>query len=152
MARVILLDAGVIGLLVSDPRLPAVSKGRAWVDGLFGRADVTIADVSAFEVRRELIRVGASRKLKRLAELRDAFTRAEMTEDAWIKAAEFWATVRRAGKPTASPDALDADAILAGVAATIGTAQDVVTIATTNVRHLSWFAGIDAQDWQAITP
>ena len=152
MARIILLDAGVIGLLVSDPSLPTVADGVAWLYALDPSIEVTFPDVAVFEVRRELIRVGASRKLARLAGLLARSDRAGVTEAAWIKAAEFWATVRRAGKPTASPDALDADAILAGVAATIGTAQDVVTIATTNVRHLSWFAGIDAQDWRAITP
>ena len=152
MARIILLDAGVIGLLISPIHLDAVAEGLDWLDLLVGRAKVMMSDLTAYEVRRELIRLGSSRKLGRLDDLRSNLARAEMTEAAWIKASEFWATVRQAGKPTASPDALDADAILAGVAATIGTAQDVVTIATTNVRHLSWFAGIDAQDWRAIAP
>ena len=50
----------------------------------------------------------------------------------------------------AGPDALDADAILAGVAATIGAPGDEVVIATTNVRHLSRFAGVDARVWAEI--
>ncbi|WP_435015875.1 type II toxin-antitoxin system VapC family toxin [Tundrisphaera sp. TA3] len=150
MARIVLLDAGVIGLLVSDPHLPAVAHGIAWLGDLAGRADVTIPDVAAFEVRRELLRIGASRKLSNLASLRARLLRAEVTEDAWIKAAEFWALVRRAGKPTANPEALDADAILAGVAATLGMPGDDVVIATTNVRHLTRFPGIDAREWRAV--
>ncbi len=37
-----------------------------------------------------------------------------------IKATEFWAFLRQLGAPTASPDALDADAIPAGQAALAG--------------------------------
>jgi len=47
---------------------------------------------------------------------------------------------------------LDADAILAGVAATMADPTDRVVIATTNVRHLGWFPGIDAREWQTISP
>jgi predicted nucleic acid-binding protein len=151
VARLILLDAGVIGLLVSDPHQPAVARAMAWLDGLDPRDEVVVPDVAAFEVRRELLRLRASRKLARLARLLLGARRAEVTDDAWIKAAEFWALVRRAGVPTASPDALDADAILAGVAATIGMPGDEVLIATTNVRHLVRFPGVDARPWESIS-
>ena len=67
-----------------------------------------------------------------------------------IKAAEFWAFLRQLGIPTASPDALDADAILAGQAALAGRPGDTVTIATTNLAHLNRFPGIDAQTWDQI--
>ena len=68
-----------------------------------------------------------------------------LTTDAIIKDAEFWASVRQTGVPTASPDALDADAILAGQAALAGLPGDTVTVATTNAVHLDRFTGIDAQ-------
>ena len=150
MARIVLLDAGLIGLLVSNPRLAAVEEGRAWLVGLLGRSEPTIPDVASYEVRRELVRLGASEKLIRLDDLHDGFRRAAVTEDAWDKAAEFWALVRKAGRPTASPEALDADAILAGVAATIATPGDAVVIATTNVRHLVRFPGVDARPWREV--
>jgi toxin FitB len=67
-----------------------------------------------------------------------------LTTDAVIRAAELWAFLRQTGVPTASPDALDADAILAGQPA------DTVTIATTNLAHLNRFPGIDAQTWDQI--
>jgi hypothetical protein len=73
-----------------------------------------------------------------------------LTTDAIIKAAEIWAFVRQTGVPTASPDALDADAILAGQASLAGQPGDTVTIATTNLAHLSRFPGIDAQTWDQI--
>ena len=52
-------------------------------------------------------------------------------------AAEFWALVRNAGVPTAHPHALDADCILAAQVMLLGGPDDVVTVATTNARHLS---------------
>ena len=66
----------------------------------------------------------------------------EVNSGAWLRAAEFWALVRRAGRPTADPHAdLDGDAILAAVAATIVGDGDAATIATTNVSHLARFPG-----------
>jgi len=73
-----------------------------------------------------------------------------LTTAAIIKAAEFWAFLRQSGIPTASPDALDGDAILAGQAALAGQPGDTVTIATTNLAHLNRFPGIDAQTWDQI--
>jgi hypothetical protein len=62
------------------------------------------------------------------------------------QAAAFWAEARQAGRPTAPDLALDADAILAGQAASMH-AEDVV-IATTNEAHLSQF--VAALPWHAI--
>jgi hypothetical protein len=73
-----------------------------------------------------------------------------VTSDAIIEAAEFWAYLRQSAIPTASPDALDADAILASRAAPAGLPGATVTIATTNLLHLSRFPGIDAQVWDQI--
>ncbi|HEV8000023.1 MAG TPA: hypothetical protein VGP63_09095, partial [Planctomycetaceae bacterium] len=78
------------------------------------------------------------------------FDHLTLTTDASIKAAEFWAFLRQSGTPTAAPDALDADAILAGQAALAGQPGDTVTIATTNLAHLIRFPGIDAQTWDRV--
>lgn len=112
---------------------------------------VVIPDVTHYEARREMIRVGATAKLKRLGKLLITLGPAPVTPEAWRKAAEFWALVRSAGRPTADPHALDGDAILAGVAGTIGAPGDGVTIATSNVGHLARFPGIDARRWETIT-
>lgn len=150
MTRTILLDTGVIGLLVSRPNLPRVAAGIAWLNRLRVRDTIVIADIIEYELRRELYRLNASAKLVRLDYLLNQLRRVEVSHDAWIKAAEFWATVRRSGRPTASPDALDSDAILAGVAAPIGPPAGVV-VATTNVRHLARFPGIMALTWDQIS-
>jgi hypothetical protein len=73
-----------------------------------------------------------------------------LSTDAMIKAAELWAFLRQMGTPTASPDALDADAILAGQAALAGQPGDSMTIATTNLAHLNRFPGIDARTWDQV--
>ena len=54
------------------------------------------------------------------------------------------------GRSDRIADALDADAILAGQAALAGQPGDTVTVATTNLAHLSRFPGIDAQAWDQI--
>jgi hypothetical protein len=65
-----------------------------------------------------------------------------------IKAAEFWATARNAGKPTAPKEALDADVILAAQATLSSRPGEILIIATTNVGHLVRFAA--AKHWQDI--
>ena len=151
MARFILLDAGVLGLACPGSRTPLVASFQPWVHHLIaGGSDVVIPDVTRFEVRRELLRLRSPARLRLLDDFCAQFASVSVTAEAWDKAAEFWALVRQAGRPTAHSEAIDADAILAGVAATIARPGDEVVIATTNVRHLNWFPGINAQRWQEI--
>ena len=63
------------------------------------------------------------------------FKHLTLSTDAIIKAAEFWAFLRQSGNPTASPDALDSDPILAGQAALADQPADTVTSAMTNLAH-----------------
>ena len=65
-----------------------------------------------------------------------------------LLAARFWAEARSGGRPTAKNEALDADVILAGQAATITGGDDKPIIATTNVKHLARFA--QASIWDQI--
>jgi hypothetical protein len=65
------------------------------------------------------------------------------------QAASFWADARNRGLPTASPDALDADVILAACATTIGQPGDPIIVATVNVGHLARYC--DARLWTTIT-
>ena len=147
MTRHVLLDAGVIGQLCLSRTMPGIAECFEWFSRLEASDTVIVVpEIAHFEVRRELVRLDARVKLGRLQKLLDSVLVTPVTSEAWLQAAEFWAIVRRAGKPTADPHALDGDAILAGVAATIGGPDDRVTIATTNVRHLSWFPGLTPVD------
>jgi hypothetical protein len=154
MARLILLDSGPLGLTVRAPNKPQVVRYNAWLHAISTTGTtIVIPDIAHYEVRRELLRIRAARSLSRLDFALDptgGFVHLPLTTDAIIKAAEFWAFVRQTGVPTASPDALDADAILAGQAALAGQPGDTVTIATTNLAHLIRFPGIDARTWDQI--
>jgi hypothetical protein len=154
MARLILLDSGPLGLIVRPPNKSQVTRCLNWLRTISATgATVLIPEIAHYEVRRELFRiraVGSLRRLERYLDPSGGLIHLTLSTDAIIKAAEFWAFVRQTGIPTASPDALDADAILAGQAALAGQPGDTVTIAATNLAHLSRFPGIDAQMWDQI--
>jgi len=154
MARLILLDSGPLGLIVRAPSKPQVVRCVTWLKTISATgATVIIPEIAHYEVRRELLRIRAVGSLRRLEYDLDpsgGLRHLTLSTDAMIKAAEFWALLRQMGIPTASPDALDADAILAGQAALAGQPGDTVTIATTNLAHLTRFPGIDAQVWDRV--
>lgn len=110
-----------------------------------------IPAIADYEVRRELLRLRATVQLRNLDGLRGRFDYLPVNERAWDVAASFWALLRNAGIATSGPQDLDADAILAGQAVTLGQPGDVVMIATTNVRHLARFPGIDARHGATIS-
>jgi len=60
------------------------------------------------------------------------------------RAAELWAQARNRGTPTAPPEALDADVILAAQAERAG-----AIVATENVGHLARY--VTARHWRDIT-
>ena len=151
MAHLIFLDAGVVGLLCSSLTKPYVAACDAWLKRqIVNGALVYIADLTDFEVRRELLRIRATAELRRLDDLRTTIDTIRVDPPAWFRAAEFWAIVRQAGLPTAAPDALDGDAILAAVVGTAPQPDDQATVATTNVGHFARFPGIDARRWEDI--
>ena len=152
MARLILLDAGVVGLLCSSPFLPNVVACGDWLEGQSqAGADFVLSDLTDFEVRRELLRLRAHAKLRRLDDLRLLLKTPQVDFRTWQKAAESWAIVRQADRPTAAPAAHDGDAILAAVASSIIQPGDSATIATTTPSHLGRFPGIDARKWEDIS-
>jgi predicted nucleic acid-binding protein len=152
VARIIMLDSGPIGLAAMSPNNNAKAAAcQAWIVAIHAAgADVIIPAVADFEVRRELVRLGLGPSIIRLDNLKARYNYLTPAEVAWAKAAELWALVRAAGVPTAGPKDLDADAIIAGQALTIGQPGDVVTLATGNVHHMARFPGLDAQDWPTI--
>lgn len=146
MSRIILLDTGPLGM-VSHPR-----PNRAVVDWvrtiLRSGSEIYVSEIADYEVRRELLRAGKVKGIKRLDELKRTMGYVPLTTEAMLKATEFWADARKGGRPTAKDDALDGDVILAGQAATLETGTDELVIATTNTRHLSRF--VRAEVWDQI--
>jgi predicted nucleic acid-binding protein len=153
MASFVVLDAGPLGLVTKPRGKPDVNRCKAWVNDLDDAGfQIIIPEIADYEVRRELIRNGATAGIARLDRYLSGFWYEAITTAAMRQAAEFWAIVRRAGAPTADPHALDADCILAAQASLLPGPGDVVIIATTNVRHLGRFPDIDAREWQKIAP
>lgn len=152
---IILLDSGPLGL-VTNPKGGAESQDcKAWLYALPDLGHVALLpEIIDYEHRRELILANLAEAVSRLDALKSSGAYLPVSEAAYLQAAEFWASARRQGLPTADRFALDADVILAAQAVTLDPADweqppgTPVLIATTNVGHLSRFA--DARLWRNI--
>ncbi len=150
MTHHIILDSGPLGM-VTNPRASGITlECQLWLeDHIQQRSIILIPEIADYEVRRELIRVGRQRSVRQLDQLKGALEYIPLTTEMMLKAAELWAQVRQMGQPTADPNALDGDVILAAQTITIAQQrQQEIIIATTNVGHLSRFT--IAQHWQMI--
>jgi predicted nucleic acid-binding protein len=148
--RLVFLDSGPLGLLTNPRGRSKPDRCRQWVKDLAAAGiRVFVPEIADYEVRRKLIHIGATAGIRRLDQVGATLDYAPLTTDVMVLAAELWADARRAGLPTAPPDALDGDCILAAQAQWAGGAANPVTVATDNVAHLSRF--VDAQLWESIT-
>jgi len=146
MAKVILLDAGPLGM-VTHPR--ANRDIVAWLKGMLDSgATILVPEIADYEVRRELLRTNKTTGVERLDKLKQTIGYLPISTQAMLLAAELWAQARNEGYPTADDKALDADVILAAQATSLDSIDDDPIIATTNVGHLSRFA--QADEWQNI--
>lgn len=95
-------------------------------------------------MKRELLR---ARKTAGIGKL-DAFVNAvpgrylPLSDAALRLAAELWAQSRQVGRPTAQPEAIDIDVMLAAQALSLGTAISGVVVVTANPKHLSQFIAV----------
>ncbi len=149
--RLVFLDTGTLGM-VANPRgtLRAV-QCQQWTRSLLAAGvRVFVPEICDYELRRKLIHAGSTSSLARLDRLKIGFDYAPITTDVMLRAAELWAAARRAGLPTAPPDAPDGDVILAAQVISSTGVGDIATVATDNVGHLTRF--VDAQPWEKIVP
>lgn len=145
-----MLDTGPLGS-VTHPRAEKNREALAWLKRLNDEGvRVIVPEICDYELRRELLRRGATTGVRRLDALGREAGYAPITTEAIRLAAELWARARREGYPTAADPALDADVILAAQASLLSTGGDDVVVATTNVAHISRF--VAAEEWQEITP
>ena len=148
--RLVFLDSGPLGLLTNPRGRPKSDQCRQWVKDLAAAlVRVFVPEVADYEVRRKLIHIQARAGIHRLDQVKATLDYAPIRTDVMLRAAELWTTVRSAGLPTAGPDALGGDCILAAQALLSIGPRDTVTVATDNVAHLSRF--VDAQLWETIT-
>jgi predicted nucleic acid-binding protein len=146
---VVLLDSGPLGLLSHSRRAAIIVTCAQWLASLLatGRR-VLVPEITDYEVRRELLRLGRTTAVSRLDALARATEYLPLTTPAMRLAAALWAQARQQGQPTAGDNTIDADIILAAQALALGT-PDIV-VATTNVGHLTRFVPADL--WQNIAP
>lgn len=135
MNRVVLLDAGPLGLVTNPRRSPQTLACNQWLQSLLlNGVHVLVPEIADYEVRRELLRAQKMRGLQRLDNFVEAVAYLPLTTAVMRDAAQLWAQIRQSGQPTADRHALDGDVILAAQARSIP-ADDVI-VATTNVGHL----------------
>ncbi len=139
MIKRLVLDSGPLSM-IAHPRPSA--DVAAWLARLSELGvDVMLPEIADFEVRRELLRAGKSKSIRRLDIIRAQLTFLPLDSDVMLRAAQMWADARRRGRPTADDRELDVDVILAAQAEQAG-----ASVATDNIGHLSQF--VHAQSWR----
>ena len=135
------LDTGPLGRLTHPARNPQIV---IWLERqLADSVSVIIPEIADYELRRSLLLENLERSIARLDKLKTMLVYLPITTSVMLRAAELWAEARRRGRPTADPQALDGDVILAAQTLSIGG-----RVATENVGHLSLF--VEAADWNVV--
>ena len=155
----IVLDSTPLSLAAGRPSSPRSRDCRAWLSELvLAGFRIVVPEICDYEVRRKLLHTSirngmpSPAAIQRLNDMAVRHLYLPITTDAMRLAAGFWAVLQATGQRTASDTSLDADAILAAQAALAGGPGDIVTVATSNVRHLTRFPGVDAREWASISP
>jgi predicted nucleic acid-binding protein len=144
LADRIVLDSTPLSLLCQRTTARSVPEIRAWLAAQTAAgAVVYVPEIADYEVRRELLRAGKTAGIRRLDTLIADLDYLPLDTPTMHRAAELWAQARNLGTPTAPPEALDADAILAAQAER----ADAI-VATENVGHLARF--VTAKHWRDI--
>jgi predicted nucleic acid-binding protein len=137
--------------MVTNPRASGITlECQLWLEQQLQRGSIVlIPEIADYEVRRELIRANKTQSVQQLDRFKTVLEYIPLTTEMILKAADLWAQVRQMGQPTADPNALDGDVILAAQSITIAQQrQQEIIIATTNVGHLSRFT--TARHWNDI--
>ncbi len=135
-ANRLILDTAILGEVVHPRKYEAT---RDWLAGAVENWEVLVSEVCDYELRRELLRIGAERSLRRLEELGRELRYLPVTTATWRDAARLWAAARRSGRPTASADALDGDVLIAAQAKT-----EVAIVVAPNSSHFEAL-GVDSR-------
>ena len=135
------LDTGPLGRLTHPARNPQIV---IWLERqLAGGISIIIPEIADYELRRSLLLENLERSIARLDKLKTMLVYLPIITSIMLHAAELWAEARQRGRPTADPQALDGDVILAAQTLSIGG-----RVATENVGHLSLF--VEAADWNTV--
>jgi predicted nucleic acid-binding protein len=152
---VIMLDtypASSTGKLPGKPPPTMLDQCLQWVNACEAAGhQILIPAIAYHEALRELEMRRAASQINRLKDFCLQPKRfVSLTTNDLETAAQLWGQARRAGQPTADPQALDGDVILAAQAMGLGLPPSQFVIATTNPGHLSRYAPCDL--WTNIKP
>ena len=145
MSNTVVLDARPLSQIchprkweeISDWFLKVIASGHR----------IVIPEITDYEVRRLLVKRGATRQLEELDGNVDDFYYAPLSTELMREAAQIWAEAENSGHRFGHPKTLNADAIL--VAQTQAMGEDV-TVITKNVRPLAPF--VEAVWWTDFAP
>lgn len=137
----LLLDTGVLGCICHPRKHGDV---RAWFRRALREHAFLISEVADYELRRELLRIGAALSVAHLDELVRELPYIPVSTATWRRAAALWASARNAGTVTAPPEALDGDVLIAAQAI-----EEDAAIVTMNSRHFEALA-VPTYDWAAV--
>jgi predicted nucleic acid-binding protein len=137
----LLLDTGVLGQ-ICHPRKHADVRG--WFRGAVRAHAFLVSELADYELRRELIRIGAVRSLVRLDELTRELPYIPIATATWRRAAALWAAARNAGNVTAPAEALDGDVLIAAQAL-----EENAVVLTSNAKHF-YSLSVQALDWTEV--
>jgi predicted nucleic acid-binding protein len=142
VSKVLVLDSGPLGILAHpDLRRPDVLELQAWVRAHESAGSTLyLPEIIDYELRPELERVRKRRSLRRLDQLANELDYLPIDTPTVRRAAVLWGQARRAGHVTASPEALDADVILAAQAESVE-----ATIVTAGVSSRSGTGRVAAE-------
>ena len=151
---IIVLDTFPASSVAKRPgRTPSLSdRCHQWVDDCENAGHtILVPAICYYEALRELEQRQAVSQIERLKDFCLLPTRfLPLTTTHLEMAAQLWGQIRRNGRSTSSYDALDADVILAAQALSLGLPTADFIVATTNVKHLSWF--VPCKEWPNIKP
>jgi predicted nucleic acid-binding protein len=152
---IVFLDSGIVGLLSSPNDRELAVRCQSWLYRLLARSVYVVSsDICDYEVRRGLElalhknpHISGLSRLDGLAQIVDFLPTERVVLQ---RAAKIWAEARITGQGTAGDRELDADIIIAAhwLILTEEYPGQGVTIATTNVKHLSRFTL--ARSWEEI--
>jgi predicted nucleic acid-binding protein len=150
MPQIIVLDSSPLGM-VTNPRAKSADcqACKEWLRSMLAQGVVVaIPEIIDYEVRRELIRANRLASIRQLDQLLDLALYLPITTEAMRRSARLSAVARQTGQPTAHPQALDGDVILAAqTIEAFGNDPDMI-VATSNVSHLSRF--VRSAHWRDI--
>jgi predicted nucleic acid-binding protein len=144
------LDTNLLGQLC-HPNPDKYAEIKVWAFQMLRNQaqnfELCIPEIADYELRRKLIHLSLKHGQKQTVSLQrlDAYQQilnfTPLTSETLKAAAKLWAEARFQGLPTAQPESLDGDVILA-----VQAREKKGVVLTTNKKHLSRF--VPVADWQ----